>query len=127
MLGKSARKYCKPFSDSFICVDSVDENGVVSQKEVRAGQHVAQVKDRLETLDAEIASLWGQWEVAQHQVDVLFAELANKDQDDASGESASTAAVKASLARQVAAFQKELEDILDGTHEEARASEKVRH
>lgn len=127
MLSKSARKYCKPLSDSFICLDSVNENGVVSQKEVRVGQHVAQVKDRLETLDAEIASLWGQWEAAQHQVGVLFAEVANNDQDDASGESASTAAVKASLARQVAAFQKELQDILDDIHEEARASEKVRH
>lgn len=127
ILGESARKYCKPLSDTHVLDESVDEHGTVNRKKVHVGNRVAFVKDRVQTLDAEIASLWAQWEDAQRQVDVLFAELANNNQGEASNESTSTTAVRASLAREVASLEKELEDILDGIHEEARAFEKVSH
>lgn len=103
----------------------MDEHGAVNKKSVLVGRRVAFVKDRVQTLDAEITSLWAQWEDAQHQVDALFAELANKNQGEASNESASTTAVRVSLAREVANFEKELEDIFDDIHEEARVFEKV--
>lgn len=122
---KSIRRYCKPLSETRILDDCVDNSGVMNRKNVHVSERVAFVKDRVDALEAAIASLWDQWESAQRQVDAGFAELANRDEQSTANKSGSTAAVRASLAREVASFQRELDDILDTAHEEARAFEKV--
>lgn len=121
----STRKYCKPVSETTVIDDYVDNLGVVNKKTVHVGERVTLVKSRLRVLEDELTSLWGQLEDAQQQVDALFAELAKRDEEGVPDERGSTATVRASLLQEVAKFEKELEDILDDTHEEARASEKV--
>lgn len=105
----------------------MDNVGVVNRKSVHVGERIAFVKGRLATLEAEIDSLWNQWEDAQREVDVVFAELIKRDGEGTPNEPGSKMAVKASLAREVSRFEKELEGILDDAHEEARAFEKASH
>lgn len=125
LIEESTRRYCKPLSDTMVIDSYTDDQGVVSRQTVHIGERVAMVKDRLEAVEAELNSLWAEWEDAQAQVDIVLAEIAQRHEQKSSDTSGSTTAVKESLARELASFEQELKDILDSAHEEARIFERV--
>lgn len=95
-----------------------------TEGEIQVGERVAFVKDRIDTVEAEVASLWDQWESTQKEVDGIFEELADIHADK-SDETESLATVQESLAGEMAKFGEELTGLLENAHEEARASEKA--
>lgn len=117
LLEDNHRKIIKPLSDT--CIRDARTEG-----EVQVGERVMAVKDRIDTVEAEVASLWDQWENAQKEVDDIFAELSSGSLIEGARFSSVTG-VQASLAGEMAKFGDELTGILEDAHEEARASEKV--
>lgn len=117
LLEDNHRKTAKPPSDTRI--GDVRTNG-----EIQVGERVVFVKDRIDTVEAEVASLWDQWESAQKEIDNIFAELA-RIPVSRGVQTGFLAAVQESMAGEMAKFGEELTAILEDAHEEARASEKV--
>lgn len=117
LLEDNHRKIIKPPSDT--CIRDARTEG-----EIQLGERVIAVKDRIDTVEAEVASLWDQWENAQRDVDDIFAELASAQRIEGS-QISSVTGVQESLADELAKFGEELTGILEDAHEEARASEKV--
>lgn len=117
LLEDNHRKITKPLSDT--CIRDARTEG-----EIQVGERVMAVKDRIDTVEAEVASLWDQWENAQKEVDGIFAELASASRIKGV-RICSVTGVQASLAGEMAKFGDELTGILEDAHEEARASEKV--
>lgn len=117
LLEDNHRKIIKPPSDT--CIRDARTEG-----EIQLGERVIAVKDRIDTVEAEVASLWDQWENAQRDVDDIFAELASAQRIEGS-QISSVTGVQESLADGLAKFGEELTGILEDAHEEARASEKV--
>lgn len=117
-LDASHKKTAKPLSET-----RINDHCVGAQ--IHIGERVVAFNELIDTLEAEITSLWDQWESAQKEVNNIFAELtherigAERDQPD------SMLAVRESLAREVYNFEEELGVILKEAHEEARVSEKV--
>lgn len=119
LIDTNHKKIAKPLSETRI-------NNKLVGEEIHVGEHVASFKESIDTVEAEVASLWDQWEIAQNQVDSIFVELASA-QDGVSdgGQTCAVAAVKESLAKEMDKLEDELSAILEEAHEEARASEKV--
>lgn len=117
LLEDNHRKIIKPLSDT--CIRDARSGG-----EIQVGERVMSVKDRIDTVEAEVSSLWDQWENAQKEVDDIFAELASARRTEGV-QTSSVAGVQESLASEMAKFGEELTGILEDAHEEARASEKV--
>lgn len=117
LLETNHRKIAKPPSDTRI-------GDARTGGEIQIGERVALGKDRIDTAEAEVASLWDQWESAQKKVDAIFAEFAGAP--GVKGvQTGSMTDVQQSLAGEMAKFGEELTGILEGAHEEARVSEKV--
>ncbi|KAF3760773.1 hypothetical protein M406DRAFT_73234 [Cryphonectria parasitica EP155] len=117
LLDNNHKKITKQLSDTRI---NDPEAGHV----VRVGDRIASFVKYIDTVEVELTSLWAQREVAQKEVDDIFAELANT-QDAAECEQASAVmAVKKSFANEIDKVSNELSSILDNAHEEARVSEK---
>ncbi|KAJ4419896.1 hypothetical protein N0V82_004719 [Gnomoniopsis sp. IMI 355080] len=116
LLEDSHRKTAKPPSETRI-------SDVRTDGEIQVGERVVFVKDRIDTVEAEVASLWDQWESAQKEVDDIFAEL-DSIPDSKVVQTGFLAGVQESLAGEMAKFGEELTGILEDAHEEARASEK---
>lgn len=117
LLEANHRKTAKPPSDTRI-------GDVRTGGEIQVGERVVFVKDRIDTVEAEVASLWDQWERAQKDVDVIFAELTSA-RSIGGAHNSSMESVQESLVGEMANFQEELTGLLEDAHEEARASEKV--
>lgn len=114
LLDTSHQKVIKPLSETRM------HNGLLGE-EFQLGERVASFKENIDTVEAEIASLWDQWNVAQKEVDDIFAALA----EERAGEAGSIVSVRDSLAREMDKLEEELNRILEDAHEEARVSEKV--
>lgn len=117
LLEDNHRKIIKPPSET--CIRDARTGG-----EIQVGERVMCVKDHIDTVEAEVASLWDQWESVQKEVDDTFAELTSAPYMEG-GQTSSVAGVQESLAGEMAKFGEELTGILEDAHEEARASEKV--
>lgn len=117
LLEVNHRKIVKPPSET--CIRDARTGA-----EIQAGERVMSVKDHINTTEAEVASLWDQWESARKEVDDIFAELTSASHMGG-GQNSSRAGVQESLAGEMAKFGEELTGILEDAHEEARASEKV--
>ncbi|CAN8106088.1 unnamed protein product [Discula destructiva] len=89
-------------------------------EEMQVGQRVAAGKARIDTLEADVVSLWELWEAAQAEVDMRTAEL----EDTHSSTRDSVIGVQDSLAREMEKFEAELASILENVHEDARTAEK---
>lgn len=85
-----------------------------------AGECVTAFKTRIDELEAEIATLWKEWEGAEHAVRKTYAELVGGGINGALGEG-----VQDTLKQDLEELEGELEEVLDSAWEEARASEKV--
>lgn len=94
-------------------------------EEIQIGKRVVVGKERVDILEAEVASLWEQWEAAQKEVDDVKAELMSSLGSDKGGGMRSVDGMQGSLAAEMAKFEAELTAILEDVHEDARASEKV--
>lgn len=94
-------------------------------EEIQVGQRVSVGKDRVSTIEAEVASLWEQWEAAQKEVNDIKAELSSAIGDNNGARSRSTDIVQESLAAEMAKFEVELTATLEHVHEDARTSEKA--
>lgn len=114
ILDTSHQKVAKPLSETRI-------SNSLLREEIHIGKHVASFKESIDNTEAEVASLWDQWRVAQKVVDDIVAELA----DERGGETGSVSAVRDSLARELGKLEEELSRVLEDAHEEARVSEKV--
>lgn len=93
--------------------------------EIQVGKRVAAGKERVDILEAEVLSLWGQWEAAQKEVDDIKVELTSSVAGNKGGQMRSVDGVQESLAAEMAKFEAELTAILEDAHEDARASERV--
>lgn len=119
LLDTSHKKIAKPLSETRIHDHSLDT-------QIHIGERVVGFSELVDTLEAEIASLWDQWKAAQNDVDRIFSELASEQTGIEGGQSESMVAVRESLAHEMRNFEEELGCILKEAHEEVRASEKVR-
>lgn len=119
LLDTSHKKTAKPLSETRIHDHSLGT-------QIHIGERVVGFSELVDTLEAEIASLWDQWEVAQKDVDRIFSELASERTGiEGVSQSESMVAVRESLAHEMSNFEEELGCILKEAHEEVRASEKV--
>lgn len=118
-LEKHQRRTAKPLSETRINDNQTGENMLL-------GESVAAFKKLTDKSEADVESLWEQWADAQKEVDSIFAELADEQAGAAKNQLPSVAAVRESISREMDKFEKELDEILEQSHEEVRLSEAVR-
>lgn len=115
----------KPLSETKLMETSVDKDGnqTVLQK-IRIGKQVASVRERIQTLEAEVGQLWDAWEAAEQEVQTVLASMTSNTGDRFVEQTDSVRGVQESLARGLDEYNEELESILKESHEEVRVSEK---
>lgn len=117
-IDSDAKKIAKPLSEMMI---SDDESGGTT----RVGESVATFKADVDFLEAEVGSLWDQWQAAEKDVHDMFAELAGKEGDESGGRAGLVTTVKESLAREICNFEEDLDGVLEDAHEKLRTMEKA--
>lgn len=118
-LEKHQKRTAKPLSETRI-------NNSQSSETTLLGESVDAFRELTDKLEADVKSLWEQWGDAQKEVDSVFAELTDKQTGAAKVQPhMAAAAVKESLSREMENFEKELDGILEQSHEEVRLSEAV--
>ncbi|KAG6359392.1 hypothetical protein INS49_012913 [Diaporthe citri] len=123
LVESNQKKMIKPPSETVIAESSSDEQGNTTRREVCIGEEVAAVGDLIQILETEVNQLWDAWEAAEREVQARLAELGGEINLPA-GKNYSGKDVRQSLAEDMKAFGAEAEDIIEDSHEEARACEK---
>lgn len=118
------KKMIKSPSETVIGESSSDDQGNITRREVRIGEEVAAVGDLIQILEMEVNQLWDAWEAADREVQASLAELDGGINPPA-GKNDSGKYLRQSLAGDMKAFDAELEGIIEDSHDEARACEKV--
>lgn len=111
-------------SETVIAESSSDEKGRAIRREVRIGEEVAAVGDLIQILETDVNQLWDAWEAADREVQARLAELDGGNNLSA-GKNDCVKNARQSLTEDMKAFDTEAEDIIEDSHEEARACEKV--
>jgi hypothetical protein len=111
-------------SGTIISESSQDEKGNETRREVRIGDEVAAVSRLISTLETEVNQLWDAWEAAERDVQTRLAEM--NGGTDLSGRSDDCVKdVWRSMAKDMEALSAEADGIIEDSHEQARACEKV--
>lgn len=116
------RKIVKSISEMMI---HDDESG----QSARVEDSVATFKADIDVLEAEVRSLWDQWQAAEKDIAQVFAELTGKEKSNHGGNheggAGSATAVRESLVREIRNFEEDLDGVLEDSHENLRTMEKV--
>lgn len=104
----------------------IDNDGKTTSRQVHVGKQVDSIYERIKVLEAEVGQLWDEWETAEHEVQIIHASMTGSGSggDLFVDQSEPTNEVHDSLAREMGKYEEELENILERSHEEARASER---
>lgn len=124
LVESNQKRMIKSPSETVIAESSSDERGNITRREVCIGEEVAAVGDLIQILETEVNHLWDAWEAADREVQAKLAELDGGTNLPA-GKNDSGKDLQQSLAEDMKAFDAEVEDIIEYSHEEARACEKV--
>lgn len=124
LVESNQKRMAKSPSETVIAESSIDEQGNTTRREVCIGGEVAVVGDLIEILETEVNQLWDAWETADREVQARLAELDGGFNLPA-GKNDCGKDVRQSLAKDMKAFDAEAEGIIEDSHEEARACEKV--
>jgi hypothetical protein len=114
----------KPLSEMNLKETLIDNDGKTTSRQVHVGKQVDSIYERIKVLEAEVGQLWDEWEAAEHEVQIIHASMTGRGGDLFVDQSEPTNEVQESLAREMGKYEEELENILERSHEEARASEK---
>lgn len=123
LVESNQKRMIKSPSETVIAESSSDEQGNITRREVRIGEEVAAVGDLIQILETQVNQLWDAWEAADWEVQARLAELDGGTNLPA-GKNDSGKDVQQSLAEDMKAFDAEAEDIIEDSHEQARACEK---
>lgn len=118
------RRMTKSPSETIIAESSSDKEGNATRREVCIGKEAAAVEELILILETEVNQLWDAWEVADQEVQTRLAELDGAPHLPA-GKNDCGKDIQGSLADDMKAFGAEAEGIIEDSHEEARACEKV--
>lgn len=118
------KKINKLPSGTIISESSEDKEGNETRREVCIGEEVAAVSDLMLTLETEVNQLWDAWEAADRDVQTGLAEM-NGGADLSTRRNDCVKDVWKSMAEDMEAFGAEVGGIIEDSHEEARACEKV--
>lgn len=124
LVESNQRKMTKSPSETVIAESSSDDKGNPIRREVRIGEEVAAVGDLVHILGKDVNHLWDAWEAADREVQARLADLDGGIKPSA-GKNDCVKDVRKSLTEDMKAFDAEAEDIIEDSHEEARACEKV--
>lgn len=116
----------KPLAEMNLKETLIDNDGKTTSRQVHVGEQVDSIYERIKVLEAEVGQLWDEWEAAEHEVQIIHASMTGSGSrgDLFVDQSEPTNEVHKSLAREMGKYEEELENILERSHEEARASEK---
>lgn len=124
LVESNQKKMTKSPSETVIAESSSDDKGNAIRREVRIGEEVATVGDLIQILGTDVNQLWDAWEAADREVQARLAELdGGNNLPGVTNDCVKD--VRQSLAEDMKAFDAEAEDIIENSHEEARACEKV--
>lgn len=124
LVESNQKRMIKSPSETVIAESSSDGQGNITRREVCIGEEVAVVGDLIQILETEVNQLWDAWEAADREVQARLAEL-DGGTNLPTGKNDSGKDVRQSLAEDMKAFDAEVEDIIEYSHEEARACEKA--
>lgn len=124
LVESNQKKMTKSPSQTFITESSTDKKGNKSRREICIGEEVAAVGDLIQTLETDVNHLWEAWEAADREVQAKLVELDGGIKPPA-GKNDCVKDVRQSLTEDMKAFDAEAEDIIEDSHEQARACEKV--
>lgn len=118
------KKINKLPSEMTVAQSSSDEEGNAIRREVCISEEVAAVSDLILTLETEVNQLWDAWEAADRHVQTGLAEMIGGT-DLSARSNHCVKDVWRSMARDMEAFGAEADGLIEESHEEARACEKV--
>lgn len=124
LVESNQKKMTKSPSETFILESSTGQKGNASRREICIGEEVAAVGDLIQILEKDVNQLWEAWEAADREVQAKLAELDGAIKPPA-GKNDCVKDVRQSLTEDMKAFDAEAEDIIEDSHEQARACEKV--
>jgi hypothetical protein len=124
LVESNQKKINKLPSGTIISESSENEEGDETRREVCIGEEVAAVSDLILALETEVNQLWDAWEAADRHVQTKLAEM-NGGTDLSARRNGFAKDIWKSMAEDMEAFGTEAKGIIEDSHEEARACEKV--
>lgn len=124
LVESNQRRMAKSPSETVISESFSDDKGKVTRREVCIGEEVAAVGGLIHILEAEVNQLWDAWEAADREVQARLIEL-DGGASLTAGKIDCAKGVREILAEDMKAFDAEAEGIIEDSHEEAQACEKV--